>query len=390
MSVALAYSDELAAYDLGPDHPLRPERFTLAVELMRAYRLIREGEQARVGTARLVAPREATREDLELVHDAAYIDTVIRASTDPAAFSPARGLGPGDTPPAHGLHRAAALVCGATTAALRAVVEGDMRRSFSVAGGLHHAHRDRAAGFCVYNDPAVAIEVMRRDHPGIRVAYIDIDAHHGDGVQEAFYATPDVLTISIHESGRYLFPGTGRFVETGTGAGDGFAINVPLAPLSDDTAYRMVARDVIAPAVRVFCPDVIVAQCGADAHHADPLTHLGLTLPGYRTLIERIVELADEVCAGAICCTGGGGYGSYSVVPRAWTLLLASLLGVSPAGELPDSWREHSAALSGEPAPLTLTADEYQPLPAVSERVHVETAALVERVRAASSLLAGV
>ena len=390
MSVALAYSNELAAYDLGPGHPLRPERFTLAVELMRALSLIREDEEPRAGTAQLVAPHEATREDLELVHDAAYVDTVIRASEDPARFSPSRGLGPGDTPPAHGLHRAAALICGATTAALRAVVEGDVRRSFSVAGGLHHAHRDHAAGFCVYNDPAVAIEVMRRDHPGIRVAYIDIDAHHGDGVQEAFYATPDVLTISVHESGRYLFPGTGRFVETGTGAGDGFAINVPLPPLADDTAYRMVAHDVIAPAVRAFGPDVIVAQCGADAHHADPLTHLGLTLPGYRTLVEHIVELADEVCAGALCCTGGGGYGSYSVVPRAWTLLLAVLLDVSPAEELPGSWREHSAALSGESAPLTLAEDEYQPLPAVSERVHIETTALVERVRAASSLIAGV
>lgn len=391
MNVVLPYSDSLAAYDLGPTHPLKPERFSLAVDLMRAYGLIAEepGQPgvAAVAAARRVEPETITRADLELVHDAAYVDAVTAASSDPHAFHPQRGIGPGDTPAFHRMHEASSALCGATWAGLRAVFEGEARRAFSVAGGLHHAHRDRAAGFCVYNDPAVAIAMLRRDHPSVRVAYVDIDAHHGDGVQEAFYTERDVLTISAHESGRYLFPGTGRLVERGEGSGIGSAINVPLPPLADDVCYHMVMREVIAPAVHAFAPDVIVAQCGADAHHADPLTHLGLTLAGHHWLVQQLVETADVVCDGRICCTGGGGYGTYSVVPRAWTNVLATLLGVSPAEELPQQWRERVEAVSGEPAPASLMHDPYEPLPAISERVRAETATLVDRVRASTQLL---
>ena len=390
MGVVVPYSEELAAYDLGPTHPLKPERFTLAVELMRAYGLLAEEPATPVaGRARRIEPEQVARADLERVHEPAYIDAVVEASRDPHAFRPRRGIGPGDTPAFRHMHEASSGVCGATWAGLRSVFEGDARRAFAVAGGLHHAHRDRAAGFCVYNDPAVAIARLRAEHPGARVAYVDIDAHHGDGVQEAFYEDPDVLTVSVHESGRYLFPGTGRLVEIGDGAGYGAALNVPLPPLADDACYRMVMHDVIAPALRAFAPDVIVAQCGADAHHADPLTHLGLTLGGHRWLVERLVDVADAVCHGRLCCTGGGGYGTYSVVPRAWTGVLAALLGVELPEELPAHWRHHVRELSGEPAPRGLLHDPYEPLPAVSERVRVETAALVERVRGASPLLDG-
>jgi acetoin utilization protein AcuC len=281
------------------------------------------------------------------------------------------------------------LVCASTTAALRSVVEGDARRGFAVAGGLHHAHADRAAGFCVYNDPAVAISIMRRDHPGLRVAYVDIDAHHGDGVQEAFYDSPDVLTISVHESGRYLFPGTGRLNETGTGEGEGFAINVPLPPLADDHCFRLAAREVIVPALGSFAPDVIVLQCGADAHHSDPLTQLGLTLTGYGELVAAIIECADEVCDGRIVCTGGGGYSTYSVVPRAWTIVAAALLGQELPESLPEAWRRHAEEISGEPIQDGLHADEYEPLPGIGESVRAETAVLIDRVRSASPLLRG-
>jgi acetoin utilization protein AcuC len=228
---------------------------------------------------------------------------------------------------------------------------------------------------------------MRKDHPGLRVAYVDIDAHHGDGVQEAFNSTSDVLTVSVHESGKFLYPGTGRIGETGDGAGAGIAVNLPMPPLADDTCYRLALDEVIAPVVRAFGPSVVVAQCGADAHHADPLTHLGLTLAGYRDLVRGLIALSDEVCGGAICCTGGGGYGSYSVVPRAWTMVLAELLGTTLAEELPASWRESSSALSGEPAPLLLSEDRYAPMRAVSYRARVETSAMLERVKAATSLL---
>lgn len=389
MSVVLAYSDELAAYDMGPAHPLKPERFTLAVDLMRAYGLLAEEPDAPAAgrRARRVEPETVTRADLELVHDPAYIDAVIEASRDPQAFHAQRGIGLGDTPAFHRMHEASSALCGATWAGLRSVFEGEVRRSFSVAGGLHHAHRDRAAGFCVYNDPAVAIAMLRREHPGVRVGYVDIDAHHGDGVQEAFYDERDVLTISVHESGRYLFPGTGRMIEHGEGMGVGSAIKVPLPPLADDVCYHMVLHDVIAPALRAFSPDVIVAQCGADAHHADPLTHLGLTLTGHRWLVAQLARIADDVCDGRICCTGGGGYGTYSVVPRAWTSVLAVLLDVEPAEELPQPWRERVEALSGRPAPHRLSEDRYEPLPGISERVRTETAALVDRVRAGAMLL---
>ncbi len=391
MPVLLPYSDALSAYDFGPAHPLRPERFTLAVELMRAYGLV-DGETPAESvrrTARIVKPQPASREDLETVHDRAYVDAVLEASSDPAGFRLRRGIGPGDTPAFHTMHEAAALACGATTMALRAVVEGDARRAFSVAGGLHHAHRDRAAGFCVYNDPAVAIAVLRRDHPGLRVAYVDIDAHHGDGVEETFYDDPDVLTLSIHESGRYLFPGTGRVIDTGEGDGKGFAINVPLPPLADDACYRLVLREIIAPSLAAYAPDVIVAQCGADALHTDPLTHLGLTLSGYYDLVTGIVGVASDVCDGRICATGGGGYDAYHGVPRAWTLLLAALLGVDPPDALPEAWRERVRGLSSTDIATGLLEDGFTPLPGVADSVRAETASVVDRVRQASPLITG-
>jgi acetoin utilization protein AcuC len=278
VSCTLVYNDAMAGYDLGSGHPLKPERFTLAVELMRAYGLLAE-EGGPVSSLDDIEP--ATDDELALVHDRAYLQIVRDASADPARFTwrTRRGIGPGDTPAAPGLHEASALIAGGTIAALRLALDagGDVR-PFAVAGGLHHAHHDRAAGFCVYNDPAVAIAVALRDRPELRIAYLDIDAHHGDGVQEAFYDDPRVLTISLHESGRYLYPGTGREVETGSGEGAGFALNVPLPPFADAGCYSLAFEEVVAPAIAAFAPDALVAQCGADAHHADPLTHLGLTL----------------------------------------------------------------------------------------------------------------
>lgn len=393
MRVLVPYSPDLAGYDLGPSHPLKPERFVLAVELMQAYGMLEgmpPGNGEPIPAARraaIVAPAPASREDLELVHTSDYIDAVIAASRDPWSFRPSHGLGPGDTPASSGLHEAASLVCGATTMALRAVVEREARHAFSVAGGLHHAHADRAAGFCVYNDPAVAISVLTHEHPGLRVVYVDIDAHHGDGVQEAFYDRDDVLTLSVHESGRYLYPGTGTVLETGEGPGKGFAINLPLPPLADDACYRLALHEVIAPAIHSFAPDVVVAQCGADAHHADPLTHLGLTLIGHRDLVRGIIDAAEESCDGRIVCTGGGGYGTYSVVPRAWTMVLASLLEVDLPEDLPSVWRARCEELSGETAPQGLTEDRFEPMKALLEQARAETAAAVDRVRAASPLL---
>jgi acetoin utilization protein AcuC len=391
MPIVMPYDERLASYDLGPQHPLQPERFTLAIDLMEAYGLFEDSERPdRTGPLmHRIALDDIERADIELIHDPSYVDAVVGASRDPHRFRSSHGIGPGDTPPFHGMHEASMLVCASTTTALRRVIEGDARRGFAIAGGLHHAHHDRAAGFCVYNDPAVAMAVMLRDHPGATFVYIDIDAHHGDGVQEAFYASDEVLTISVHESGTYLFPGTGRHLETGEGDGAGYSINVPLPPLADDECYSMVFRDIIAPAVQAFAPTAIVAQCGADAHIEDPLTHLAMTLEGHRTLVDSVIELADEVCAGRIVCTGGGGYGTYSVVPRAWANVGAALLGRQLRQALPESWREHARDLSGENMPLELHEEEEVVLPAIEFDVRSETASLVERVRSASPLLSG-
>ncbi len=394
MQPVLVYDDAMAAYNLGPHHPLKSARFTLTLDLMRAYGLI--GSDAGTGPGASAAfdmytPEPARIEDLELVHDAAYIETVKRASAHPEWYRTVvvQGIGPGDTPAAPGMHEAAALICGGTAAALAHVLDappGPSARSFAPAGGLHHAHRDRAAGFCVYNDPAVAIAVALRDRPGLRVAYLDIDGHHGDGVQEAFYDSPDVLTISLHESGRYLFPGTGRTEEIGTGAGLGYAINVPLPPYADAACFELAFEEVVGPALAAFAPDVLVAQCGADAHHGDPLTHLGLTLPAMRDQYRRVVALAEEHCAGRLAACGGGGYGTYSIVPRAWTMLAAALVDTELPEQLPQTWRHRSSTMSDDPTPRTLTEDTDPPGDPGTALEH--TRSVISKLRRTVELLA--
>lgn len=320
MRVSLVYRDALAAYDFGPAHPLRPERFTGAVALMRQHGLIGGDAMA------VVEPQPANEEDLLRVHDAAYIAAVHEAGRDPRAFVPGHGIGPGDNPAFAGMHEAAALVCGAAVSAFQEVLEDRCDRALSPAGGLHHAHRDRAAGFCIYNDPAVGIAWALERYPDLRIASIDIDAHHADGVQEAFWDEPRVLTASIHESGRYLFPGTGFADERGGPHAQGSALNIPLEPYTGDAEYRNAFDSTIAPAVRTFGPNLIVTQNGADALAGDPLTSLGLTLSGYRDLVTRLAALSDELTGGRMVAFGGGGYAWREAVPRAWTILAMSLM----------------------------------------------------------------
>ncbi|MDO9557340.1 MAG: acetoin utilization protein AcuC [Coriobacteriia bacterium] len=341
METALVYDARLAAYDLGSRHPLRPERVTRSVERMSAYGLLGT-------TIETVAPRAASDEELLRIHTREYVEAVKKVGATPDRFFPAHGIGTPDTPAFSRMHEASALVAGAGIIAMEAVMGGRYRRSFSVAGGLHHAHRDHAAGFCVYNDVAVSIAHALAQDPHLHIAYIDIDAHHGDGVQEAFYAEPRVLTFSVHESGHFLFPGTGFPDERGEGAGLGTAFNLPLPPGATDACYRLAFERAIAPAVRAFHPDLIALQGGADAHHSDPLTSLGLTLTGYRWLVESVVRLADELCDGHIVAFGGGGYSWEDIVPRAWTMLAGALADV----ELPDA----------------LAQDDKEPLPADAEK----------------------
>lgn len=340
MTVALVYDPALEAYEFPPGHPMKPARFRLAVALMRNWGMIEDG-CAPSGTpcALEIAPIPATDDELLTVHTSALLGAVKAASEVPPIVSPGFGLG-GDTPAFPRMHEAAALVTGATLTATRAVLGGSVTRAFAPAGGMHHAHADRVAGFCVYNDPAVAIEIATRENPGLRVAYVDIDAHHGDGVEEIFIDRSDVLTVSVHESGAYLYPGTGDVTDIGELAGIGYALNFPLAPSAGPDSWEVALTEVVGPALRAFRPDLVFLQAGGDTHAADPLTHLENTVEGFSATVRGIVALADELCGGRIVVAGGGGYEPYSAVPRQWASAMAALLGVDVPAELPQEWRD--------------------------------------------------
>jgi acetoin utilization protein AcuC len=249
---------------------------------------------------------------------------------------------------------------------------------------MHHAHRSRAAGFSVYNDAAVAIAVAREKHPGLRVLYIDIDAHHGDGVQEAFAGSADVLTISLHESGLYAFPGTGFPGETGYGPGVGFAANVPLPAYATDECFALAFDEVVAPLARAFRPDLIVAQLGVDAQHDDPQTELGLTLLGYHSLVRGIIALGDELCDGQLVALGGGGYHVVEVVPRAWAWVMAELQGREFTDEVPEAWRTSVRSRLGEEPPRSMGAtDRFDAAPELAGNVLAITKERIREVRAA-------
>ena len=373
---ALIWDPALAAYDLGDAHPLNPLRLTLSVELMDAFGLLGPGE--------VLAPTEATEDQLLLVHSSGYIETVRQAGEWGSGFGMAMGLGTEDNPIYPGMHEVAALTCGASILGVREVLSGRFDCTFSIAGGMHHAHRSRAAGFSIYNDAAVAIAVARERDPGLRVLYIDIDAHHGDGVQEAFGGTADVLTVSIHESGLYAFPGTGFPGEVGYDAGTGFAANVPLPAYATDECFALAFDEVVVPLARVFRPDLIVAQLGADAHHSDPQTELGLTIPGYRSLVRGIIGLADELCEGRLAAVGGGGYHICEVVPLAWSWAMAELGGVTLGDDVPEAWRAGvQLRLPCEPPASMGTYDSFDSPPERAGRVHVLTAERIRETRQA-------
>jgi acetoin utilization protein AcuC len=352
-AVGLVIAPEARIYDHGPEHPLRPERVLLTWDLLHAY-----GLDAEPGVTVLGAD-PAEDATLALVHSATFIDATRRAGHGEVGDWASFGYGPGDNPIFPDMHEAGAIVCGATIAAARSVVEGDTAHAFNAAGGLHHAMAARASGFCVYDDPAVGIAWMLR-HGGVeRVAYVDVDVHHGDGVQAAFVEDPRVLTISIHEYAPELgfFPGTGSASERGVGGGEGFAINVPLPPGTGDAGWLEAFRATVPPAVRAFAPDVLVTQLGCDTHHTDPLAHLRLTTRAYRETALALHELAHDAAGGRWVATGGGGYQWARVVPRAWTLSFAEMAGAKISDALPASWVERASTLAGGPVPGTLSDD---------------------------------
>jgi acetoin utilization protein AcuC len=311
----------------GPNHPLKP------IRLQRTYELLEEYGAFRADNVRVVEPRHATAEELALFHTPEYVD-VVRALGEGDSTIPAHryGFGPGDNPVFAGMYDSERLKVGSALQAAELLVQGEGDVAFSYSGGLHHGGPDFASGFCVFNDAAVAIHWLLSQ--GLRVAYVDIDVHHGDGVQAAFYDTDQVLTISLHQDGRTLFPGTGFVDETGSGVGEGYSVNVPLPPYTDDETYLRAFNEIVPPLVERFAADIGVTQLGVDTHLKDPLARLALSTHGQEALFQALGNLSPRWLA-----LGGGGY-DMDVVPRAWTLAFGVMVGQTYPDTLPAQYRE--------------------------------------------------
>ena len=318
------WDERVARHVYREDHPLKPIRLVGVHDT-----LVRLGAFGRPG-ARVLPARVATRAEIERIHAPDYVEAVMQASADPDSDYSQWGLDPrGDTPPFAGMHEVSLLTTGGTLAAMEEVLAGRLRVAVNYAGGLHHAMKRRASGFCIYNDPAIVCGILA--DRGMRVAYVDIDAHHGDGVQAAFYDTDQVLTISLHETGRSLFPGTGFAEENGSGAGTGYSINVALPPFTDDLAYTRAFDAVVPELVARYRPDALVTQQGIDPHFTDPLTHLQISTHAREHAVRHFASLPYPWVA-----MGGGGY-SLDAVRRTWSLEYLVMLDAPIPDELHDA-----------------------------------------------------
>jgi acetoin utilization protein AcuC len=350
----VVFDPTLTDYDFGSEHPMSPIRVDLTVRLARELGVLAP-EGGGPGLATVPAPM-ADDDLVGTVHAPDFIDAVRLAGKDPYRVIEERGLGTPDNPTFEGMHEASAHVVGATVEAARQVWTGEHVHAANISGGLHHAMPHKASGFCVYNDVAVGIRWLL-DHGAERVAYVDVDVHHGDGVERVFYDDPRVLTISLHETGQMLFPGTGFPADSGGRGAEGSAVNVALPPGTADAGWLRAFHAIVPPLVREFRPDVLVTQHGCDSHVEDPLAHLMLTVDGQRAAYLALHDLAHELCGGKWVVTGGGGYAIVDVVPRAWSHLLAIVGGrpLDPATTTPEAWREHVQHLLGRTAPFRMT-----------------------------------
>ena len=316
---AFVYGDVLSRHVLSPEHPMKPVRLRYVYELLESY------DAFSAPNASLVEPRMAAEDEVLAFHVREYVEAVRSFSAGllpgyPSTFN----LGAGDNPIYEGMYEAALWSTGASLKAVDMLLAGEVEAAMSISGGLHHAWADRASGFCVFNDPVLAIIALAK--AGMRVAYVDIDCHHGDGVQAAFYDTDEVLTVSVHESGQFIFPGTGFTNETGVGSGAGYSVNLPLYPYTTDETYLWAFRETVVPLLEAFRPDALVTQVGIDSHYRDPITHLALTVQGFAEAVSAFAGVAPLWLT-----LGGGGY-DLQAVARAWTLAF----GVLSEQELPD------------------------------------------------------
>lgn len=340
----LMWSDEFLKYSFGPTHPMSPLRLSLTRDLVEAFGLLNSVE--------LATSEAADHSLLELVHAPEYVQAV----ENNAAECEQLGFADDDTPLSAQTHHASSHIAGASVAGALAVWQGRTSRAVNFAGGMHHAMRAKAAGFCVYNDPAIAIAALL-EQGAKRVAYLDIDAHHGDGVERAFWDDPRVLTISIHQHGDTLFPGTGFPQDMGGPAAFGLAANVALAPGTSDGAWLRSLDAVARPLLAQFNPQMIISQHGCDAHGSDPLTGLDVSVDAQRIAALLIRDWAKEYCENRWLALGGGGYSIHSTVPRVWTHLvgIAADQDVDPGRELPAQWQDHVAQFIDDEIPHNMT-----------------------------------
>ncbi|MFJ7937407.1 acetoin utilization protein AcuC [Peribacillus sp. NPDC096622] len=352
------YSDELLTYKFNDEHPFNQKRLKLTLDLLKKHHAINDDQ--------IIKPRMATDAELELIHDHHYLNAVRLAGQGklPPEKAVNYGLGTEDTPIFPNMHEASALLVGGTLTAVDAVMTGQSLHALNLGGGLHHGFRGKASGFCIYNDSSVAIKYLQKKY-GARVLYVDTDAHHGDGVQWSFYDDPDVCTLSIHETGRYLFPGTGNINERGQGKGYGYSFNIPVDAFTEDESWLECYRTSFKEVIEFFKPDVILTQNGADSHYYDPLTHLSATMKIYKEIPKLAHEMAHKYCEGRWIAVGGGGYDIWRVVPRAWARVWLEMTNNDISGPLSKEWLDCWQPESPVPLPNEWDdmEDIYEPIP---------------------------
>jgi acetoin utilization protein AcuC len=370
----LMWDEAVTGYDFGPGHPMDPVRLGLTMRLVEAFGL------PSASGLKVVGGTPAGDSTLRLVHRSDYIDTVRRISADPRSADGSYGIGTEDDPAFAGMHEVSALIAGQSVGVAEAVWRGDVLHGVNFAGGLHHAMPGGAAGFCIYNDASLAIARLL-ELGAERVAYVDVDVHHGDGVQAAFWDDPRVLTVSLHEHPRMLFPGTGWPEETGGEKAEGGAVNVAIPPGTSDGGWLRALHAVVPELLRSFRPQVLVTQHGADTHIEDPLAHLAVTVDAQRAAAMACHDWAHEYAEGRWVALGGGGYAIVDVVPRSWTHLVAIAAGepIPPQTAIPEDWRSQVYARTRQDAPRRMTdgrepvwsdwADGYDPASALDQAV---------------------
>jgi acetoin utilization protein AcuC len=358
------FSEDQLKYKFNSHHPFNQLRLQITLDLLKQLNAIRDHE--------IITPRKATDEELQLIHDPNYIHAVKLAGLGqlPPEKAENYGLGTEDTPIFPNMHEASSFLVGGTLTAVDYVMTGKAKHALNLGGGLHHGFKGKASGFCIYNDSSVAIKYLQEKYHA-RVLYVDTDAHHGDGVQWSFYDEPDVCTLSIHETGRYLFPGTGNINERGQGKGYGYSFNIPVDAFTEDESWLEAYTTSLNEVAAYFKPDVIVTQNGADAHYLDPLTHLSASMKIYREIPKLAHKIAHQYCGGRWIAVGGGGYDIWRVVPRAWSLLWLEMTNKSglAVGELPDEWIQTWQRKAPAPLPDQWEDpnDLYPPIPRKAE-----------------------